>query len=110
MPDFCGPFDRALASSGAPAVFLFDTEGLLRFDPEWTRDAWQRVGEATPRLGTTWWLARDRASGYVLIVMATSPDLLAHHPRLDVRAYPDHASARAAREALGHPPIAPEPW
>ncbi|MCA9491753.1 MAG: hypothetical protein KC621_17600 [Myxococcales bacterium] len=110
MPDFCGPFDRALASSGAPAVFLFDTDGLLRFDPEWTRDAWQRAGDGPLRPGWTWVLARDRASGYVLMVMATSPDLLAHHPRLDVRAFPDHASAHAARRALGVPPIAAEPW
>lgn len=112
VPDreFCGPFDRALASAAVPAVFLVDTDGLLRFDADWTRDAWQRAGDVTLRWGQTWSLARDRASGYVLLVMATSPDLLAHHPRLDVRAYPDHAAARAALDALGRPPIASEPW
>lgn len=108
--EFCGPFDRALAASGAPAVFLVDNEGLLRFDADWTRDAWHRLGRIPAPAGQTWFLARDRATGYVLLVMATSPELLADHPRLDARAFPDHAAAASALTALGRPPIARQPW
>ena len=109
-PPFCGPFDRALAERGVPAVFLVDVEGMLRFDADWTRDAWHRAGGRVLRPGCSWVLARDRASGYVLPVLVTSPDLLADHPRLDVRHFPDHATAAAALAALGRPPVRGEPW
>jgi hypothetical protein len=98
VSEFCSDFDAALARGGPPAVFLRDREGLLRFDAQWTRDTWGRC-ESAPRFGWTWVVARDRASGFVFLVLATSPDLLATHPRLDVRPFEDRARAEAALEA-----------
>lgn len=106
---FCSPFDQHLAEAGPAAVFLPDPEGLLRFDAEWTRDAWSRAAPPL-RPGFTWVLARDRVSGYVLMVLATSPDLLVDHPRLDLRRFADRDAARAALQALGSPPLARGPW
>ncbi len=107
--EFASDFDARLAHSGPAAVFLCDAKARWRVVPEWTRDAWGRApGPHT--LGWTWILARDRASGFVQVVLATSPTLLAEHPRLDLRPMPDQRSAEAAVEALGRPPLAPEPW
>lgn len=106
---FCSPFDERLAASGPPAVFLVDPEGRLRFDPEWTRDAWGRCAEAGP-VQWCWALARDADSGYVQLVMVTSPDLLRAHPRMTFRAFPTEEEARAALAAVGRPPVATEPW
>lgn len=108
-PDFCDPFDAELAHRGPPGVFLLDREGLLRFDPEWTRDAWTRASQP---LDATWrWvLLRDHGTGFVQLVLATSAGLLTAHPRADVRSYPDHDSAQAARAAFGSPPVTREPW
>jgi hypothetical protein len=105
---FCSAFDAALADAGPPALFLEDPEGRLRFDPEWTRDAWGRTPAVRP--GRCWALARDADSGYVQIVLSTSPDLVLHHPRATFRAFDAEAPARAALAALGRPPIAREPW
>jgi hypothetical protein len=111
---FCSPFDERLAASGPPAVFLRDPEGLLRFDAEWTRDAWGRLeGRDDPVASRSpcWALARDADSGYVQLVLATSPALLGDdHPRLSFRRFDDAASAIAALGALGRPPLARAPW
>ncbi|MEM6926509.1 MAG: hypothetical protein AAF602_06250 [Myxococcota bacterium] len=109
MTGFCSPFDETLAREGPAAVFLLDREGLLRFDAEWTRDAWGRHPGPHERR-ETWVLARDRASGFVQRVMITGPTLLDDHPRLEARAYPDATSATRALDAIGRPPIAREPW
>jgi hypothetical protein len=93
---FCSPFDRRLAEQGPPAVFLRDPEGRLRLDPEWTRDAWARL--------------KGRDSGYVQLVLATSPDLLAEHPRLQCRAFEEAHLAEEVLAALGRPPVVKEPW
>lgn len=106
---FCTVFDEALAYAGPAAVFLFDPEGALRFEPTWTRDLWGRAPGPHAH-GWTWVLARDRSSGFVQLALVTSPTLLVEHPRLDVRAYADLASARAARAVFGQPPVAVEPW
>jgi hypothetical protein len=109
---FCSPFDERLAHEGPPAVFLLDPEGQLRFDAEWTRDLWGRAadrpgpGPAGLSHEVCWVLARDRDSGWVQIVLVTSPDLLAAHPRLDVRRVPSFAEASAARASLGPVPLA----
>jgi hypothetical protein len=106
---FCNAFDAHLAASGPAAVFLPDHEGLYRFDASWTRDAWERApGPHAP--GWRWVLVRDGATGFVQLVLATSPTLLAAHPRGDVRAFVDEAEARAARDAFGRPPVSPTPW
>jgi len=110
--DFCSPFDAALAAHGPPAVFLPDREGLLRFDAEWTRDAWGR--QPGPHAhGHAWTLLRDRDTGFVLLALVTSPTLIPApdgHARMDVRAYPTAAQAIAAREAFGQPPLCAEAW
>ncbi|MEN0061905.1 MAG: hypothetical protein AAGA48_07110 [Myxococcota bacterium] len=108
-PSFCSPFDETLAREGPAAIFLLDREGLLRFDAEWTRDAWGR--HPGPHLrGEHWTLVRDRASGFVQQVLCTGPRLLDDHPRLDARSFPDREAANVALAAFGHPPIASEPW
>lgn len=104
---FCSEFDAALAETGPAAVFLPDRNGDLRFEPSWTRDCWGRKPGPHER-GRVWMLARDRASGFVQLVFVNSSTLLVEHPRLDLRVYPDAASARAALEAYGIPPIVDE--
>lgn len=107
--EFGSPFDEALAKSGPAGIFLVDREGLLRFEATWTRDCWGRaVGPHSH--GWTWLLARDRASGFVQLVLATSPTVLVMHPRLDLRTFADPESARAALAGIGNPPIAEEAW
>jgi hypothetical protein len=104
---YCNPFDEALARDGAPAIFLRDREGMLRFDETWTRHAWGR--EAGPHAhGWTWLLLRDRATGYVTVVLATSPTLMPSHPRCDVREVADRDAAEAQLAAYGSPPICDE--
>ncbi len=107
--EFCSPFDEALAHTGPAAIFVPDQEGLLRFAPSWTRDAWGRApGPHTP--GWTWLLARDAGSGFVQLVLVSSPTLLVEHPRLDLRAYASGAAAVEARALWGSPPVAEAPW
>jgi hypothetical protein len=89
---FCGPFDEALAHTGPAAVFLPDREGLLRFEGDWTRDCWARAPGPHAH-GWQWLLIRDHDTGFVNLLLATSPTLVPAHPRAEVRAY---ASAEAA--------------
>jgi hypothetical protein len=90
-------------------VFLLDREGMLKLEPSWTRDAWSR--HAGPHLpGWTWTLCRDRATGYVILALVTSPSLLTSHPRLDLRRCRDREEADRERLALGPVPIRREPW
>ncbi len=106
---FSSEFDRLLADGGPPAIFLFDREGSLRLEPGWTRDAWSR-DPGPHAFAPCWTLCRDRGTGYVQIVLSTSPTLLAGHPRQDTRVYADLSAAREARDALGPVPIDREPW
>lgn len=105
---FCNPFDARLAEDGPPALFLRDPEGKLRFDPEWTRDAYGRLAVSERRW--CWVLGRDRASGHVQLLLATSPDLVADHPRLQFRTFDDPAAAAEVLAAIGRPPVVKEPW
>lgn len=105
---FCSPFDEALARTGPGAAFLFDPEGMLRFDANWTRTAWTSPGADS--VGWTWVLVRDRGSGSVALVLLTDGALLATHPRGDVRRFADLDAALAARDAYGRPPVCREPW
>jgi hypothetical protein len=91
---FCSPFDAALAHQGPAAVFLPDPEGALRFQANWTRDAWARA-EGPHAHGWRWVVMRNRDSGFVLIALATSPTLLAEPPRFDVRSFEGRAEAVA---------------
>jgi hypothetical protein len=108
-PGFASEFDRELAASGPAAVFLPNREGLLKLEPAWTRDAWERAPGPHPP-GWTWTLCRDRATGYVVLALVTSPSLLLSHPRLDLRRYRDREEAVRERLALGPVAIRREPW
>jgi hypothetical protein len=106
---FCNDFDAHLAQVGPAAVFLPDRDGLWRFDAEWTRDAWGRhPGPHSVR--PVWCLLRDHDTGFVLLVLVTSPTLLPDHTRMDVRAYDSLDAARAARAELGRVPVSRVPW
>lgn len=112
---FCSPFDEALARTGPGAAFLFDPEGMLRFDANWTRTAWTHADpDPAPLQGAgpswTWALVRDRGSGSVALVLLTHGALLASHPKGDVRRFADLDAALAARDAYGRPPVCREPW
>ena len=108
-PDFCNAFDSLLAEQGPAAVFLPDREGLFRMDTEWTRDAWTR--HPGPHVhGWTWTLVRDRLTGFVTLVLVTSPTLLPVHHEGDVRTFPSLDAAELARAAFGEPPVAEAPW
>lgn len=109
MDTFCNPFDELLAQAGPPAVFLLDREGMLRFDETWTRDAWGRA-PGPHGFGRSWRLLRDHDTGYVTLVLVTSPTLLREHPRAEVRSFEGRAEAEAARARFGRPPLASEPW
>ena len=107
-PAFCSPFDATLAESGTAAVFLLDPEGMLRFDAEWTRDAWGRSPGPHEHVWR-WVLVRDRDTSFVQLVLCTSPTLLAAHPRGQVRLYETYGDAVAARSEFGRPPLS-APW
>lgn len=106
---FCNPFDETLATAGPAAIFLPDREGMLRFDESWTRDAWGR-NPGPHALQTAWGLVRDHATGFVTLVLVTSPGLLEGWPRADVRVFDARADAEAFRAGLGPLPIAAAPW
>jgi hypothetical protein len=106
---FASGWDEACALAGPPAVFLLSREGALKLEVGWTRDAWSRR-PGPHAFAWTWTLCRDRATGYVVLALATSPSLLQDHPRMDVRVYADEADARDALAALGAVPSDPSPW
>ena len=109
LPAFCDPFDAALARSGAPALFTVDAEGLLRLDSDRTRDGLSRLTE-TPAWAPVLALMRDRATGYVQLVLVSAPELVRGHPRADARLFESAGEALAALRALGRPPIWRGAW
>ena len=108
-PIFCSGFDEALAHGGPAAVFLFDVEHALRFDEKWTRDVWGRAAGPHEH-GWRWVAVRDRQTGFVHVVLVTSPTLLPEHPRADLKAFETWEGARRFRDEHGHPPICVKPW
>jgi hypothetical protein len=109
MATFCSAYDEHLAHHGPAGVFLPDREGELRFDAEWSRNAWES-SEGPHAHGFTWTLLRDRDTGFVMLALATSPTVLTEHARMDVRACHDEAEARAVRAGFGNPPLCSTPW
>lgn len=109
LPAFCDPFDAAVAESGAPALFTVDADGRLRLDPDRTRDALARL-PGPPAWVPTLALLRDRATGYVQLVLTSAPELVMGHPRADARLFADAAEALDALAALGRPPISRGDW
>lgn len=104
IPPFATPFDEAVARSGAAALFTLDHQGELRLTSDRTRDAWNLL-TGPPAPGWTHCLVRDRGTGWVQYLLATSPDLVAQHPRADIRVFADGAAALAALSAYGRPPL-----
>ncbi|MCO4744122.1 MAG: hypothetical protein KC912_05000 [Proteobacteria bacterium] len=78
---------------------------MLRFDPSWTRDTWGRA-EGPHEPGWTWTVLRDQGSGFVFVVLVTSPTLLTEHPRLDVRQVTSREEAVRVAASFGDPPLA----
>ncbi|MFK7930768.1 MAG: hypothetical protein AB8H79_21475 [Myxococcota bacterium] len=107
--NFCSDFDATLAQDGPAAVFLPDRDQELRFDAEWTRDAWGRH-PGPHAISPTWTLLRDTDSGFVLLALVSSPTLLPDHPRMEVRRFESEADAREARALFGRPPITEHAW
>ena len=107
--DFGSEFDRHLAHGGCPAVFTCDADGELRLADDRSRESHAR---ATPPLRPGWvhCLYRDRATGYVLYVLVTSPDLCSDHPRADIARFATQAAALDRLASLGVPPLHRGAW
>lgn len=101
---FSSEFDALMARAGPPAIFTRTFDGEWRLSADLTRDRYTH-GEPPPR-EPGFVLFRDRATGFVSLFYVTGLGLVRDHPRADVRAYPDEASALAALAALGRPPMA----
>ena len=109
MPLFCCPFDAHLATTGPPAIFRLDRDGDWRLDVEWTRDCWGRI-DGTPSPRTVYALVRDIPTGFVQMMCATSPDLLASREDVQVRFFEVYSEAAAAFAELGQPPVVETTW
>lgn len=106
---FCSAFDESLAATGPAAIFLPDEEGLWRFDPSWTRDAWGRAAGPHPH-GIVYAALRDRRNGFAFVAMVSSKSLLTAHPRLDVRLFDSLDDARGFVSSFGDPALAKAAW
>ncbi len=113
---FCDLFDEAQAREGLPALFVVNARGELRLASDKTRDAWQRLPRDAqdraifPPRQPCHCLLRDRATGWVQYVLATAWELVADHPRADVRRFDSQEAAQAALAALGPVPVDHEAW
>ncbi len=109
--DFGSEFDQRLAEHGPGAVFTCDADGELRLSPDRTRDVHALYSpQKLPPLGWCHCLYRDRATGFVLYALVTSPTLCVQHPRADVAHFDDQPAALAALRALGVPPVWHGDW
>ena len=109
--DFGSSFDRRLAEVGPAALFTRDADGELRLSDDRTREAHELYAvDETPPLGWRHCLYRDHQTGWVHYVLVTSPHLCQQHPRSDIARFDDQASALAALESLGRPPVWHGPW
>lgn len=102
---FSDPFDRGVATDGPAALFTIGPRGQLRLALNRSRDQGKRSAEERPK-SACHCLFRDRATGFVQYVLATSPALCMAHPRADIQVYTDQQSALDALNALGRPPVA----
>lgn len=105
MVPFSDPFDRRVAADGPGALFTIGHKGQLRLALNRTRDQGKRAGPDRPKTPCHC-LFRDRATGFVQYVLATTPALCVDHPRAEIARYPDQPTALAALAALGRPPVA----
>lgn len=97
---FADAWDRDLFERGVPALFVPDPDGELRLSAGRTRDALRhapRPLEAAPCHA----ILRDRATGHRHYVLATAPQLVAGHPRLEATVHPTQAAALAALAQSG---------
>ena len=104
---FSDPFDRSVAIHGPAALFTIGPRGQLRLALNRTRDQGKRAVPSRPK-EPCHCLFRDRATGYVQYVLATSPTLCVSHPRADVRVYSTQQDALEVLDALGRPPVVDE--
>lgn len=102
---FSDPFDRSLAAAGPGALFTIGPRGQLRLALNRSRDQGKRAVADRPKRPCHC-LFRDRATGFVQYVLATTPALCEAHPRADIQRYPDQPAALAALASLGRPPVA----
>jgi hypothetical protein len=102
---FSDAFDRSVAVYGPAALFTIGPRGQLRLALNRSRDQGKRAAPVREK-APCHCLFRDRTTGYVQYVLATSPALCAEHPRADIRRYPDQRAALDALDALGRPPVA----
>lgn len=82
---FASAWDQALAASGPAAIFTLDPKGLLRADPERTREIGLTDG-ALPNAGPSHYVVTDRATGVRMYLYVTHPHLAEHQPNADARA------------------------
>lgn len=101
---FSDPFDRSLASDGPGALFTIGHKGQLRLALNRSRDQGKRAAADRPKRPCHC-LFRDRATGFVQYVLATTPALCQAHPRADIQEYPDQQSALHALATLGRPAV-----
>ena len=106
---FCSPFDEALAQSGPAAVFLLGRKGTLRLNENWSRDVWERA-PGPHEHGFCWIAFRDHGTGWVQLLLVTSPTLLQEHPKGDVCSFETREEAEAFIAGFGQPPLCKDPW
>ena len=102
---FSDDFDRTMASEGPAALFTIDPRGQLRLALTRSRDQSKRSSPDRPKTPCHC-LFRDRATGFVQYVLATSTALCVSHPRADIERYDDQQAALDALAGLGRPPVA----
>ena len=107
---FRSEFDRRLALEGPPAIFTLDARGQLHFDAARSRESWDRLEtemskEESSSMRPCPCLFRDRETGWVQFILSTSETLCQHHPRAEVRIFPDAQSALEALHSVGVPPV-----
>jgi hypothetical protein len=107
---FRSELDRRLALEGPAAIFTLDARGQLQFDAARSRESWDRLekemsAEDPSSMRACPCLFRDRETGWVQFVLSTSETLCRHHPRAEVRIFPDSKSALDALHSVGVPPV-----
>ena len=96
-PAFASAWDEELYQSGPPTLFSLDPKGLLRADPERTREIYLLVGPLAGR-DPGHFVLRDRVTGLAMYVLVSHAALATAQPRADVTRHPDAVSAIAETE------------
>ena len=104
---FRSVLDQRIALEGPAALFTLDARGQLQLEPARTRESWDRLEDilASTRLVACPCLFRDRHTGWVQFILATSIDLCVQHPRAEVRTFEETDEALRVLQSLGNPPV-----